>query len=264
MEVAETLTDGGKTIIVGNTNALNNGFNKETLDALNARFDTKDIKTRKDLYSGKILSYIEGYKVIERLNSVFKGSWSFQILSKEVIENVILIEGRLTINGINKEQFGAQKISFGPPILKEVSQPENPDAPKKRGRKKKVLVPSNIPINLGYDMKAATTDCIKKCASLFGIGLYLYGEDEVLEVASHSEPIVALEEKPKNATTAQLQAIKKMLKKYKKGESDNFNDYICLKYNIKNIEDLSYENAVKEMKELNNLSNSGSEPNPFE
>lgn len=33
---------------------------------------------------------------------------------------------------------------------------------------------SNGIISLGDDLKAAATDCLKKCATLFGVGLHLY------------------------------------------------------------------------------------------
>jgi hypothetical protein len=32
----------------------------------------------------------------------------------------------------------------------------------------------NVIISLGDDLKAAATDCLKKCATLFGVGLHLY------------------------------------------------------------------------------------------
>ena len=172
-------TNGGATTIIGEVLRSNTGFDQSTLDALNAKFDAKDIKTLKDVYgTGKVLSYVEGHRVIDRLNTAFKGGWSFKIVSKEIVANTIIVQGMLQVGNISKEQFGAQKITFGPPILKSVEEKTDPEAPKKRGRKKKVLIDNPIPINLGYDMKSAVTDCIKKCASLFGVALYLYGEDE--------------------------------------------------------------------------------------
>jgi hypothetical protein len=32
----------------------------------------------------------------------------------------------------------------------------------------------NVVISLGADLKAAATDCLKKCATLFGVGLHLH------------------------------------------------------------------------------------------
>src|SRR3712207_1399804 len=48
---------------------------------------------------------------------------------------------------VTRQQFGSQKI--------------------KRSRA------SGAPLDIGFDLKGATTDALKKCASLIGVGLYL-------------------------------------------------------------------------------------------
>ncbi len=37
---------------------------------------------------------------------------------------------------------------------------------------------NGAPLEIGYDLKAAATDCLKKCATLIGVGLYLTRKDE--------------------------------------------------------------------------------------
>ncbi len=56
----------------------------------------------------------------------------------------------MTAGGVVKSQFGNKRITLTRDEKKEVS--------------------------LGDDLKAATTDAIKKCATLFGVGLHLYFE----------------------------------------------------------------------------------------
>jgi hypothetical protein len=105
---------------------------------LEKHFTADQIKQRQTEYGD--LDYLEGATVIQRLNEAFDAEWSFEIMEHLIQEKEILVLGKLTAQGITKTQFGNK--------LRETSA--------------------------GDDLKAATTDCIKKCATLFGVGLHLY------------------------------------------------------------------------------------------
>jgi hypothetical protein len=99
--------------------------------------------------SNKQLSYIEGGYVIARLNQVFSpAGWDFEVLKEMIEPKEVVVRGRLVIkdhaNGyeVGKTQYGT-KTRY-----------------------------AEVP--LGDTLKAAATDCLKKCASLFGIGLDVY------------------------------------------------------------------------------------------
>jgi hypothetical protein len=62
----------------------------------------------------------------------------------------VLVLGKLTADGVVKCQFGASSVT--------------------RDRETKQLV------SLGDDLKAASTDSLKKCATFLGVGLHLYAE----------------------------------------------------------------------------------------
>ena len=93
---------------------------------------------------GKQLSYIQAHSVIHRLNAN-AGAWDFEVLRETQEGDLIKAYCRLTIPGLGRrEHVGVQKI-----------------AP-----------------NGGEDLaKGAISDCLKKCATLFGIGLELYDKD---------------------------------------------------------------------------------------
>lgn len=55
-----------------------------------------------------------------------------------------------------RQQFGSQKI--------------------RRGRS------TGVPLDLGFDLKGASTDALKKCASLLGVGLYLSRKEGIRPV----------------------------------------------------------------------------------
>ena len=124
-------------------------------DILEKPFDPAQIKQRVGTY-GNVLDYIEGHSVIQRLNEAFDGVWSFEILRHEILEDKdeVLVLGKLTADEVVKCQFGASKIT-------------------------KTKDGADI-ISLADDLKAAGTDSLKKCATMLGVGLYLYNGDKSL------------------------------------------------------------------------------------
>jgi len=79
---------------------------------------------------------------------------------------------------------------------------------------------SNDPLDFGNDMKAATSDCLKKCASLFGIGADVYEADEFMEI----EIIGSLENSDRTKQTEKrIKAAKKALEAQGSEVSDEKN-----------------------------------------
>lgn len=108
---------------------------------------------------GTNLTYVTGEQVTTRLNKVLGvDGWSFRSLEHGLNAEAdeIWVLGELTAFFLNsdgslydvvRQQFGSQKI--------------------KRSRQ------SGQPLDVGFDLKGATTDAMKKCASMIGVGLYL-------------------------------------------------------------------------------------------
>lgn len=116
-------------------------------------FDPNQIKQREGNF-GRTLDYIEGHSVIQRLNDAFESEWSFEILEHRILENTdeVIVLGKLTAGDIVKSQFGSSKIT--------------------RARE------TGDMISLVDDLKAAATDALKKCATMLGVGLRLYGNGQ--------------------------------------------------------------------------------------
>src|SRR5437899_395146 len=119
-------------------------MNREILEK---PFAPEQIKRRQGT-NGEVLDYIEGCAVIQRLNECFDAEWIFEIQEHRVYDAEVVVLGKLTAQGVSKSQFGKSRIT----------------------RSKE----DNSSISLGDDLKAAATDCLKKCATLFGVGLHLY------------------------------------------------------------------------------------------
>ena len=121
-------------------------MNRELLEK---PFAPEEIRQREGSF-GRMLNYIKGHSVIQRLNDSFDAEWSFRILTHEIVKEAdeVLVLGELKAFDIVETQFGSSKI--------------------KRSRETGEI------ISLADDLKAAATDALKKTATLLGIGLQLY------------------------------------------------------------------------------------------
>jgi len=114
-------------------------------------FEPNQIKQRQGNF-GHILDYVEGHVVTSRLNEAFDGNWSFEIVKYRILKETgeVIVLGKLTAENVTKMSFGSKEIA--------------------RNKDTRAI------ISLGDDLKAASTDALKKAASLLGVGLYLYSE----------------------------------------------------------------------------------------
>jgi len=121
-------------------------MNRELLEK---PFNPDQIKQREGNF-GKMLEYIEGHAVIQRLNDAFDSDWSFEIIKHKILTDTdeVIVLGRLIAGDVIKTQFGSSRIT--------------------RARE------SGDMISLADDLKSAATDALKKAATLVGVDLHLY------------------------------------------------------------------------------------------
>ncbi len=143
------------------TQADNLMLNTKQIQWLLAKTPAKYIRKRPAKGGGE-WSYVSGGYIKKVLNFMFGFDWDFQVLNFDMNLDAkqAIVHGRLTVrtNGqaIIKEQFGRADIKF---------------------RKN-----SEQPLDLGNDMKGATTDALKKCASELGIAADVYAPHEFKEI----------------------------------------------------------------------------------
>lgn len=133
---------------------------------------------RKQIKKGKDnLDYVSGDLVIRLLNKAFRSRWSFEVKETRVVQSqehqkkdwntgaitsvpqgsVVQVLGRLTVPGWGvREQWGAQILVGGSDVQE-------------------------------HAFKSASTDAMKKCASMFGIALDLYGLEGAAELMIQAE-----------------------------------------------------------------------------
>ncbi len=121
---------------------------------LAAPFDS----TFRDIRGGVDLEYITGEQAVSRLNETLGlAGWSFRILEHGIHAEAdeCWVLGEITASfgdtTVTRQQFGSQKV--------------------KRSRS------SGTPLDIGFDLKGAATDSLKKCASLIGVALYLWKKE---------------------------------------------------------------------------------------
>lgn len=137
-------------------------------------------------------TYIKSSYVRKVLDSVFGFNWSFDIdtslgeafeIAKATKMCVVkgTLSGRVKHDGewitLSKTQFGRAEVKF-----QMVGT----------GQDRRIKVDENgmpLLLDFGNDMKAATSDCLKKCASLFGIGADVYeaSEFQAIEIIGSQE-----------------------------------------------------------------------------
>lgn len=119
---------------------------------------------------GSNLDYITGEQVTSRLNEALGwDGWSFRVVEHGYNESAdeFWCLGELTTGSTIRNQFGSQK-------------PNRYSSGNNQGKV----------IDLGFDLKGAATDALKKCASLIGVGLYLH-EKESTQARAPQRPVQA-------------------------------------------------------------------------
>ena len=111
--------------------------------------------------------YVTGIYVTKILNYVFGWNWDFEIISHGKEGGQVWVHGKLTVKDdkghvIVKSQFGRADIK----IKKE----------------------DKSMLDFGNDLKAASTDALKKCASLLGIASDVYGKSEYKDIGYDVQP----------------------------------------------------------------------------
>lgn len=130
-------------------------MNKELLDKLYMPFK---LKQRKGL-GGMIFDFIPTEDVINRMNVVFDGNWSTEIITQEIIEEFVLVRVRVSV--INGTGVAVTHEGYGSGQIQRYTSGAN---------KGKLL-------DIGNAYKSAESKAIKNACTRFGVGLYFKEED---------------------------------------------------------------------------------------
>ncbi|MCK9279229.1 MAG: RAD52 family DNA repair protein [Melioribacteraceae bacterium] len=174
------------------------------IEVLKKEFPSELVKKRMIMRGEEVkeIEYVPGSHIIARLNEVYGTNWSFNIIDRIVdfSQKQVAVCGMLKVPSepgeqksewIEKQQWGGVSINTY-----------------NNGRV----------VCLGDDLKIATTDALKKCATLLGVGLYLYDQDNELD--NIKLPIVEVSETTKDGeksdpiSAVQIEGIKKIIQEH--------------------------------------------------
>lgn len=154
-----------------------NLLNIEQLNFLFAKTPDKHIYERPAKGGGK-WKYVTGTRVKKVLNLMFGWNWDFIVDRFDVNMEAkqVIVLGKLAVRSNNQEII---KMQFGRADIKFKTTKDD------KGNK----ISTNNPLDLGNDVKAATTDALKKCASEFGIASDIYAPNEfkAIHIMTESE-----------------------------------------------------------------------------
>lgn len=130
-------------------------FGKGALDTLGTKTPASKIKQRPGA-SGMSFNYVEVGYVIGQLDKAFGRLWDFEILEQQIGKDQVWVRGRLTAH--IAPNFDLKKDAYGGSDIKKYKSGE------KMGET----------MDIANDLKSATSDALKKSASLFGVARDVY------------------------------------------------------------------------------------------
>jgi hypothetical protein len=136
-----------------------NSLNERQLQLILKKTPSQYVKQRPAKGGGQ-WDYVTGGYVKKCLNLLFGWDWDFEIVEQMVMNGEAIVKGRLTCRTAGKTIV---KMQFG-----------NKDVMCKKG--------TTDPLSIGNDLKAAATDCLKKCAAEIGIAADIYNKEDFREV----------------------------------------------------------------------------------
>ena len=149
------------------------------------------IKTRKGK-GGRTYDYVSHAWVTMQLNEAFQWRWSFEVLEQIIVPNLeqpqeVVVKGQLTVHAPEgdwtKVQFGGADVEYlnCPKCKNDYNKKRNCNRCNGTGKSTEML-------SLADNLKSASSDCLKKCASLFGIAIDLYGGDDLPQAQGEQTP----------------------------------------------------------------------------
>ena len=143
------------------TNVSEVGLATKQWEAIGATTPSEFIKKRPGR-GGKVFSYVETGYVIDLLNKTFNGMWEFTIEDQSVGQGQVWVRGRLTV------KFPIFDKEVNVQLVESVSKTQYGGSDIKKEKS------TGASVDIADDLKAAGSDALKKCASLFGFAADIY------------------------------------------------------------------------------------------
>ena len=130
-------------------------------DTLKELYEPFELKARPG-QGGKTFKYVPSNDIVDRMNKVFSGNWSTEVVEKEILDDQILIRVRVYVEDpmlVDSNRQYWQEGYASQSIARFTQGPK-----------------SGQIIDLGNSYKSAMSKAIKTAVARWGVGLYLEGE----------------------------------------------------------------------------------------
>lgn len=202
---------------------------------LNAKIDTKG--TGKNVL--KYLSWSEAWGEFVK----FYPDATYEVLKNDkglpyfADEAGAMVYVKVSANELTHEMWlpvmdGANKAMKDKPYTYQVNEYAN-------GQKTGNMIDKTVDAYTMFDINKTIMRCLTKCLAMFGLGLYIYNNEDTPEI--EPEPV-------KLITTAQLLQLEELIKKIKK---DGIREKFCVAFEIKDLKDMPMFKFASAIKRLN-------------
>ncbi len=133
-------------------------MHEKTLDELYKQFKLKARAGQ----GGKTFKYVPSSDIMDRMNKIFKGNWSTEVVSSEIVGDQVLVLVRVMAKDPNEE---------GGIVYFHEGYASHPLAKFSGGAKQGQV------IDAGNSYRSAMSKAVKAAVTKWGVGLYLEGDD---------------------------------------------------------------------------------------
>ena len=152
-------------------------------------------------------------------------------------ESGAMVYVKVTANNLTHEMWlpvmdGANKAMKDKPYTYQVNEYAN-------GAKTGHMIDKSVDAYTMFDINKTIMRCLTKCLAMFGLGLYIYNNEDMPEV---------IEEPVKLITEDMLQQLEELIKKIKK---DGIREKFCIAFEIKDLKDVPMNKFASAIKRLN-------------
>ena len=152
-------------------------------------------------------------------------------------ESGAMVYVKVSANGMTHEMWlpvmdGANKAMKDKPYTYQVNEYVD-------GAKTGHMIDKSVDAYTMFDINKTIMRCLTKCLAMFGLGLYIYNNEDMPE---------AIEEPVKFITKEQLQQLEELIKKIKK---DGIREKFCIAFEIKDLKDMPMNKFANAIKRLN-------------
>ena len=152
-------------------------------------------------------------------------------------ESGAMVYVKVSANGLIHEMWlpvmdGANKAMKDKPYTYQVNEYVN-------GAKTGHMIDKSVDAYTMFDINKTIMRCLTKCLAMFGLGLYIYNNEDMPE---------AIEEPVKFITKEQLDQLEELIKKIKK---DGIREKFCIAFEIKDLKDMPMNKFASAIKRLN-------------